>query len=86
MLDPARVPDEDVPGEDAPTDDDVVADLTIEEVIDLRFELFHVRRQLDRLAAYRSMQLLTPIEQDAYERLARRELELLVALVGKSDA
>ena len=74
-----------MPDEDAPAgDDDVVADLTDDEVIDLRFELFHVRRQLDRLVAYRSMQLLTPIEQDVYERLAQRELELLVALVGHS--
>ena len=74
-----------MPDEDAAPDDDVVADLTVEEVIDLRFELFHVRRQLDRLVSYRSMQLLTPVEQEVYERLAHRELELLVALVGMPE-
>ncbi len=82
------MPDDDAgadPERDA-ADDDVVADLTIGEVIDLRFELFHVRRQLDRLASFRQLQLLTPEEQDAYERLAQRELELLVALVGRSDS
>jgi hypothetical protein len=82
------VPDDSAGADDeagGATDDDVVADLTLGEVIDLRFELFHVRRQLDRLAAFRHMQLLSPAEQEAYERLAQRELELLVALVGQPD-
>lgn len=60
-------------------------DLDAEQVIDLRFELFHVRRQLDRLVTSRLIEPLDPVDEHAYRELADREAELLIELIDELD-
>jgi hypothetical protein len=50
------------------------------EMIDLREELWLVRRQLDRLSTDRMFHFLYEGEETSYRMLAEREIELMWAL------